>query len=386
MKIINVWQVAGWNRNVGDWALTYHLHRLLNKQAESAGLYFKFYPIDGQRTFFHDKLVDQMNEEADLLMIGGGGLIFHRPEDKSVSGWGFNISPENLKRIKKPIAVYSLGNNKFSYGGNEFPAYTAPHLVQLQKQAAIFTVRGAGVKNDLVKDFGLDPSKIEVTPDTGMFLHDREIDLPIKRTSGPLIAFNLAGDRPHYRYPEPGAENEKHFHKMLQAALLRCVKELNAQILYLPHLSVVDFEAYDNFAAPFPAGSIFSLHKELPFLYAPPGELLHPHVPFFTNIYRKLDLMMSMRLHGCIFSYGAGTPFIPLGDQDKIKHFVQDTGAPDYTVRFVDRAVDTEENIFKKITACLADKKFKAMLPVSLGEQRLILEKLNQKVIDLFRS
>jgi polysaccharide pyruvyl transferase WcaK-like protein len=385
MKIINVWQIAGWNRNVGDWALTYHLHRLLNHQAKALDLFFKFHPIDGQRTFFHSSLVDQMNEEADLIMIGGGGLLFHRPEYKSVSGWAFNISLENLKRIKKPLVVYGLGNNKFRYGGNEFPSQTKTHLRELQNKAALFSVRATGVKEDLINDFGLDPVNIEVIPDTGMFLHDREINLPIKRSAGPLIAFNLAGDRPHYRYSDPGSENEKHFQTVLKSALLRAVKELNAQILYIPHLSVVDFEVYPQFSEGFPAGSIFSTHQELPFLYAPPGELLHPHVPFFTNIYRKLDVVLGMRLHSCLFACGAGTKFISLGAQDKIRHFVQDIGVPEYAVKFVDRRVDTEEAVFKKISDCLADQQYKESIQASLNQQRKILEKFNQKVIDLIK-
>ncbi len=382
---MNVWHIAGWNRNVGDWALTYHQHRLLNEAAKSAGLSFKFYPIDGQRTFFHPGLIDQMNEEADLVMVGGGGLIFHRPEDKSVSGWGFNISQENLRRVKKPIIVYSLGNNKFSYGGNEFPSYTAPQLKELQNRATLFSVRAAGVKRDLVNDFGLDGEKIEVTPDTGMFLYDRDISLPIKRGRGPLIAVNFAGDRPHYRYPDPGAENEKRFYQALKAALLRLVKEAGAQILYLPHLSIVDFDVYQSFAEGFPAGSVFGLHQELPFLYAPPGELLHPHIPFFTNIYRKLDLVIGMRLHSCIFAYGAGIKFIPLGDQDKLRHLVEDISVTDYRIGWAEYQNGGEEMFFKKITECLADDNYKKMMAPSLEKQAKILSAFNKKVVDLIK-
>lgn len=384
LRVINVWQIAGWNRNVGDWVLNYNLHRLLNKQAKKFGLFFKFYPLDGQRTFFHRGLVDQMNEEADLVMVGGGGLIFHRPADQSVSGWAFNISIPDLKRIKKPIVVYSLGNNKFAYGINKFPPITSKHLKELQKKSVFFSVRANGVKNDLIKDFGLNPKKIEVIPDPGMFLHDRPITLPIKRSRGPLIAVNLAGDRPRFRYPQPAEKNEKYFRQVLKSALLRCVKELNAQILFLPHLTDVDLDAYADFKKVFPKGNIFNSYEELPFLYTPAGELLTPHVPFFTNIYRQIDLMLGMRLHSCIFAYGASKKFMPLGGQDKLRHFVEDIGVPDYTIELTERKVDTADSVFKKIASCLNDSRYKKMLPVSLSEQLSILHAFNQKIISLF--
>ena len=385
VKVVNVWQIAGWNRNVGDWALTYHQHRLLNKHARPYGLFFKFYPLDGQLTYFYPSLVDQMNEEADLVMVGGGGLIFHRPEDKSVSGWGFNISIPDLHRIEKPVVVYALGNNKFAYSNNAFPEMTSIHMRELQKKSIYFSVRTTGVRNDMVSDFDLVPSKIEVIPDTGIYLHDRPISIPFKKRSGPLIAVNLAGDRPHYRYPEPAEENQQICFDILRSALLRAVKELDATIMFLPHLHALDFAPFDKFSEGFPLGSIFSTHLEMPYLYAPPGVLLHPHIPFFTNLYRQADLVMGMRLHSCIFAYGAATRFIPLGAQDKIKHFVEDSGVPDYTV-FKEGVKDTSESIYGKIVECLKDQKFDEMLKKSLSAQTKLLRVFNEKIISLFNA
>ena len=64
-RLVNVWHIGAWNRNVGDWALAYQLHRLLNEQGRPRDVTFKFYMVDSQRTYFHQALVDQMNEEAD---------------------------------------------------------------------------------------------------------------------------------------------------------------------------------------------------------------------------------------------------------------------------------------------------------------------------------
>ena len=109
MRSRKIWHIGAWNRNIGDWALAYHMHRLLREEAEAREWCLDFYLVDGQRTFFHPELVDQINAEADMVLVGGGGNLFHRPEDQSVSGWMFNISPAELDRIRAPIVVYGIG-------------------------------------------------------------------------------------------------------------------------------------------------------------------------------------------------------------------------------------------------------------------------------------
>jgi polysaccharide pyruvyl transferase WcaK-like protein len=96
-------------------------------------------------------------------------------------------------------------------------------------------------------------------------------------------------------------------------------------------------------------------------------------------------LALSMRLHSCIFAYGAKTKFIPLGGQDKVQHFVQDTGVPDYTIWMKDRAQDTAESIYGKIVTCLKDKAFDEALETSFPKQLKLLQGFNDKLIQLFK-
>ena len=86
-----IFHIGAWNRNIGDWTMGYNTHRLLEKHAEQRGVHLSFNLIDSQRSEFHDALIQQINEEASLLLIGGGGMIFNRPGDESASGWAFNI-------------------------------------------------------------------------------------------------------------------------------------------------------------------------------------------------------------------------------------------------------------------------------------------------------
>ncbi len=383
LRVFNVWHIGAWNRNVGDWALAYQMHRLLNEQARTRNLHLTFYLVDSQRTFFHPAMVDQINEEADLVLVGGGGLIFFRPEDQSVSGWSFNIAPSDLDRIRCPIVVYGIGYNKFLYDQNEFPEVTDRHLRQLQSRAKLFSVRNYGTRQILIEQFGLNAQSIEVIPDAGVCLYDRPIEIPARSKNKPVIAINWAGDRPHFRYPVPAEENARHFMDVVKTGLLRCVKELDAQIMFLPHLLHVDSDCYKEFSEGFPSGSMFATHEELPFLYPPPGEILYPHVPFFTNIYRQADLVIGMRLHACVLAFGAETKFIPLGSHPKLRYFLQDVNVPDYSVALVDRQEDTADRVFEKIRSCLRDEKYDECLKRSLTAQLQRLRAFNERLLDV---
>ena len=110
--MIRIAHVGGWGRNYGDLALQAGQMRVLREDAPEA---LDFLPIHCQQTWFHDDLIDMINETCDLLMLGGGGMIFHRPEDSSRSGWQFNIALEDLEKIKVPLAVYAIGYNPLHF-------------------------------------------------------------------------------------------------------------------------------------------------------------------------------------------------------------------------------------------------------------------------------
>ncbi len=383
MRVFRIWHIGAWNRNVGDWALAYQTHRLLNEQANKRDWTLSFYLVDSQRTFFHPALIDQMNDEADLVLLGGGGLIFFRPEDESVSGWSFNISIHELSRIRVPIVVYAIGYNKFEFDRRHFPDSTGPHLRALQQRATLFSVRNHGTRSVLLKQYGLERHKLDVIPDPGIYLFDRPIEIPALDPGRPVVALNWAGDRPNLRYAKPHKQNAQHFMATVKSALLRLAREANAQIMFLPHLVHVDSDMYEEFANDFPPGSIFSTHVELPFLYPPPGEMLYPHIPFFTNIFRQADIVMGMRFHTCVLSFGAGTPFLRLGSHPKLAYFVNDTGVPDYAIPLVDPEVEDEDLMFRQIHSCLCDDAYQADIEKLLAQQIAILREFNENALNI---
>lgn len=65
-----IWHVGGWNRNYGDLALQASMAERFHAQATEP---LNIVPLDNQKTWFHPDLISKMNDEADLLLLGGGG-------------------------------------------------------------------------------------------------------------------------------------------------------------------------------------------------------------------------------------------------------------------------------------------------------------------------
>jgi hypothetical protein len=93
-----IWHVGAWANNVGDRVLQKSTEDMIRERCNEEVC---FVHINCQQTYFFPDLIEKMNREADMLLIGGGGLIFHRPMDRSHSGWQFNIDKDNIKNINK---------------------------------------------------------------------------------------------------------------------------------------------------------------------------------------------------------------------------------------------------------------------------------------------
>jgi len=384
MKMNRIFHIGAWNRNIGDWTMGYNTHRLLEKHAEERGAHLSFNLIDSQRSEFHDALIQQINEEASLLLIGGGGMIFNRPADESASGWAFNITEEKLRQIKVPMFVFAIGYNKFYFDKNKWPDYMGSHLRTLQDLSVYFSTRDSGSKYQLVNEFNLNEENIDIVPDPGMRLFDRYIEIPkiSEVGDGPLIGINWAGDRPEERFKDPWKKTRTYFIKEITQSLNKLINELDARILFIPHLEDLDVDIFNELKENISSPNLFSLHELMRHFYPPAGEILYHHIPFFTNIYRQLDLTIGMRGHSCIFSFGAGTKFIPFGSHNKVRYFMDEIGAPDYSIKMIDPQIENSDTIYESIKTCLNDKNFDDLIIKEQKSQFSRLDSVCLKMLD----
>ncbi len=315
-----IWHVGGWNRNYGDFAIQAGLQRMLRRVADEPLI---FVPVDCQQTWFHPALIDRMNAEADLLLVGGGGMVFNRPEDDSHSGWQFNIAMDDLARVDIPLVVHGIGFNQFTYDRSGFRPQMNDHLRRTQETAVLFSTRNEGTRAELAHR-GLDGDAMPVLPDSGMFVAPSPIALP-GSNEGVTIGVNWAGDRVDQRWPGEPEETAAAVARSLADALSAVLAARGGgRVLWVPHLMEIDRHARTVFEDALGA-SLIDLEQAMAHIYPPS---LY-QVPFLADIYRQCDLVIGMRGHANIIPFGVGTRVIGIGSHNKNRFFLEEIGEPD---------------------------------------------------------
>lgn len=88
-------------------------------------------------------LVDHINACADAVVVGGGGLFLQDTNPNRNSGWQWNISREALDRLRVPIVVFAVGNNRFP-GQPDFDDRLIEHASAVKERAVFFGLRNTG--------------------------------------------------------------------------------------------------------------------------------------------------------------------------------------------------------------------------------------------------
>lgn len=370
-----IFHVGAWNRNYGDYVLQRGIVHSL-QSATDHGL--EFVPVDCQKTYFHDALIDYINRTGDLLLVGGGGLIFNRPEDNSVSGWQFNIPIEGLERLRAPLVVYAIGYNRFPYDRSDFKAGMNEHLAATLESAALFSVRNKGTYEQLVSR-GLDGEKIEIVPDSGMFAPASDAISAECFGPGPVIGVNWAGDRPEHRYPEPSEKIERSLAEALALALKSYLADRGSgRIVLIPHLREVDSRLAPVFRDVL-GNSFVDLSEAMPYLYPPS----YAQADLLVGLYRQLDLVIGMRGHATIIPFGTGTPFISIGTHNKNRFFVTDIGLGNNHVGFSDYPDGCSPADFRRALDRLDGASLARSMAAAHRDQRAIAERFNARILDL---
>lgn len=104
---------------------------------------FDVYDAAPLRNRVGPKIAEYINATADAVVLGGGGLFLTDTTADSASGWQWNISMDVLKRIKKPLIIFGVGNNRF-IGQPEFDHRFTEHVARTLEQSVFFGLRNTG--------------------------------------------------------------------------------------------------------------------------------------------------------------------------------------------------------------------------------------------------
>lgn len=295
MRIVHV---GAWNRNWGDAAIQLACRVAMQGEGE-------WVPLDCQSTEFTASRVRELEATGQhVWLVGGGGLIWAKPELESVSGWQWQISQEAMAELHNPVVVWAVGSPVFPYGDRTWDAdapWAAPlrhSLRYLQSYASRFTVRG-GLTRALLRQ----ASRVmvpEVVPDIGWALCEYLPNIG-SRPRGP-VGLVWGDDKPDWRWA--GQEQE------VKDAL---VAELGDGVTVITHLT-------DEVTDGWPMAWGRQLVERHP---AP------EHVATWAvHRYRGLRAVVSVRKHGLVLGAALGVPVVALGDVGEVAEIATEIGAP----------------------------------------------------------
>ncbi|UCH34632.1 MAG: polysaccharide pyruvyl transferase family protein [Armatimonadota bacterium] len=260
-------------------------------------------------------------ERADLVLIGGGGLLYDStfvPRLENLlaprSDWLYQSAKivAAARTAGRPVALYGIG--------------VGPLLTDAGRQAARFTADCAEWtttrdehSTELLGDLGVPRARVRTACDPAMFLPSSPSTVGaecldrcgLAGKPRPWIGFNA---RPWYTFPRSEAAEDRR--RQLLDALAQTASAIARRTggtLILIPLQTIGED--DRAVLPDIAQGLDN--RERAVLFEPSPE------PAVTQAaISELDLLVGMRLHSLIFAANAGTPFIALSYDPKVDAFV----------------------------------------------------------------
>ncbi|WP_151525841.1 polysaccharide pyruvyl transferase family protein [Serinicoccus kebangsaanensis] len=127
------------------------------------GAYFEVAGSRPLRDPVGPKVMDRINSEFDAVVVGGGGLFLRDTNPNSRSGWQWNISLPMLRRLKIPLVVFAVGNNRF-IGQEDFGPPFHEHLNLTLDKSVFVGLRNHGSVESIRDYVTHDPERVEYQP------------------------------------------------------------------------------------------------------------------------------------------------------------------------------------------------------------------------------
>lgn len=283
------------SNNVGDRAIRKSVVEYIK---ERINVPFAFFNTRNSE-LTEDRILKQVNKEASILMVAGGGLYC---DIKCTSGWYFPCNPELFEKIKVPIVLYGIGYNSHLKGDNfkaDLSSDTLQSIKIINKFAEISTVRDQRTF-DLLSS--LDINHHELILDPACFVKYKS-QKRIKR-----VVIQLAQHAPILGRFDGTQEFRK-----------KNIKDYADICYYLKSLGYeVIFIAFD----PLEQNIIVELKQLFP-------DLLYLNTDNIDRIleeYSRCTMSIGCKMHSNILSFATHTPFISIYYDQKSPEFLKMIG------------------------------------------------------------
>jgi polysaccharide pyruvyl transferase WcaK-like protein len=283
------------NNNIGDIVLR---KMIIETIKESIDVPFALFNTRNSE-LTEDRIINQVNKEASVLMIAGGGLYCNI---ECSSGWYFPCPPELFEKIKVPIILYGIGYNN-NLKGNRFKEgfdeKTKNSITLINKLSIYSTVRDQRTYN-LLKDFGI--TNHELILDPACFIKYNE-QPKIKR-----VAIQLAQHCPILGRFD-GIQEYRDKNIKAYANICDYLKSKNYEVMFI---------AFD----PLEQNIITELKQLFPNLLY----MNTDNIDIILKEYSCSAFSIGCKMHSNILSFATHTPFISIYYDQKSPEFLKMIG------------------------------------------------------------
>ncbi len=364
-----VLHIGAWGRNWGDHAIKYAMRRSLDAAFTVRGVEVDEWEYaDIQETDF-----DGFDfSPFDLVIVGGGGLLWDKPELKSYTGWQWRIPAEQLLEIRAPLVLYGLGWTRFPYHDPTGSEVMWTHLRITVSKAALVSVRNRETR-DLLRQHGI--VKVDHIPDPAIDLGPPVGDV---NSDCKLLGLCWASDKPEMRFGNQTRYD--HWIECYAKYLKALTDEPRRGVVMIEHVAGIDDGAREIFKAYL--GDRFLSMEELGLVAqrSVDGLPVTEKVPEFFTIYDNCDAVFSSRKHGIWIPAGKSVPTLGFGLLDEVGWTMRSVGLG----RFNFTPVDIE--VMPKVAAAALTDVMDAAPGVyerSLPPLHRALNRFNRKVAGL---
>lgn len=329
---MQIFHIATHNYNPGDAAVGLGVNALLRQHHEET-IIEKQCLMEMENFWGHtrydQRLVDRMNA-ADLIVIGGGGMM-DGVRGRRHTGFAFDMPNELWRKIKKPVALVALGENRY-FGQKYRHADDFINFVTTisQNVPTFCSVRQDGSLQRMSEWFPGAKGLFSEIPDPGIFWRSGlSGDLCAGRSPsrqarqrdvGPRVGIQVAGDNLRRRAL---GRNGRSVLDPLVSLISRIVSNSrDAEIVLIPHLTR-DLDAVCEILS-----SLDRVDRSLSRMRVEVVGVGHG-VTGLSAIYEcveSLDVLIAMRGHSQLCSLGGRVPFISYTTHPKNIAFADELG------------------------------------------------------------
>ncbi len=302
--------------NMGDWASALGVQQSIRDASPDEVEFHEHFlssPVS-------DRDIDEINEEANLVVVGGGGLLFRK---NFPLGWYWNITPDRLARLRPPIVLYSIGLNSEHVRAQEWKLRpeSIEGIGRVMGAAALVGLRDGWSLRWASETFGRD---FEFAPCPSLFL--RSLAGKGEHGSTSTVGVNLV--------PRNKLRNGARFLDAMKGLLLHLADQ-GLLIRFLCH-------------AQEPEDMVAELAQVVP------SEVFCPKDPLaLLAEYGDVGTILCVRAHAALLAFNQNTPFCNIEYNTKCQAFLTMLNSDERMIRWPGRFWTTAGTFGRRVDSQL---------------------------------